>query len=273
MRRRRSVKISSIALDPIQWQNDALHILSSAHDYRSMNDFLMKKVGASACPHTHTVLGVWTDPDILGCLSCIIWRTVNGSKWLWIQILKVYTATTEPLNLKGSLPQNYLEIVFQLIHFRSFVSPHIEFKRRHKLRRRLFLWSPCSKTLHTEICRWSRLNERMQEKLMAILVVYWFQHDKVNKLKLWYGTKIILLVRKSLELVESLEFTSYYRLFYCYCTQTDTFRNTSGFKIRDGILTLYFVLYICAENISEHALSSFTVLLHYIPHLTSSHFL
>ncbi|XP_078139376.1 unconventional myosin-IXAa-like [Centroberyx gerrardi] len=45
MRRRRSLKISSIALEPAQWQNDALHILTSAHDYRSMNDFLMKKIG------------------------------------------------------------------------------------------------------------------------------------------------------------------------------------------------------------------------------------
>ncbi|XP_008289797.1 unconventional myosin-IXa-like isoform X4 [Stegastes partitus] len=44
MIRRRSVKISSIALEPAQWQNDALHILTSAHDYRSMNDFLMKKI-------------------------------------------------------------------------------------------------------------------------------------------------------------------------------------------------------------------------------------
>uniref|UniRef100_A0A7N6F974 Myosin IXA n=1 Tax=Anabas testudineus TaxID=64144 RepID=A0A7N6F974_ANATE len=44
MRRRRSVKISSITLEPAQWQNDALHILTSAHDYRSMNDFLMKKI-------------------------------------------------------------------------------------------------------------------------------------------------------------------------------------------------------------------------------------
>ncbi|KAM9753299.1 unconventional myosin-IXAb-like isoform 2-T2 [Menidia menidia] len=44
MRRRRSVKISSITLEPAQWQNDSLHILSSAHDYRSMNDFLMKKI-------------------------------------------------------------------------------------------------------------------------------------------------------------------------------------------------------------------------------------
>ncbi|XP_062276509.1 unconventional myosin-IXAb-like [Scomber scombrus] len=44
MRRRRSVKISSIALEPAQWQNDALHILTSTHDYRTMNDFLMKKI-------------------------------------------------------------------------------------------------------------------------------------------------------------------------------------------------------------------------------------
>ncbi|XP_058500788.1 unconventional myosin-IXAb-like isoform X1 [Solea solea] len=44
MKRRRSVKISSIALEPALWQNDSLHILSSAHDYRSMNDFLMKKI-------------------------------------------------------------------------------------------------------------------------------------------------------------------------------------------------------------------------------------
>ncbi|XP_034031829.1 unconventional myosin-IXa-like isoform X3 [Thalassophryne amazonica] len=44
IKRRRSVKISSITLEPAQWQNDALHILTSAHDYRSMNDFLMKKI-------------------------------------------------------------------------------------------------------------------------------------------------------------------------------------------------------------------------------------
>uniref|UniRef100_A0A673AH48 Myosin IXAb n=1 Tax=Sphaeramia orbicularis TaxID=375764 RepID=A0A673AH48_9TELE len=43
-RRHRSLKISSITLEPAQWQNDALHILTSAHDYRSMNDFLMKKI-------------------------------------------------------------------------------------------------------------------------------------------------------------------------------------------------------------------------------------
>lgn len=55
MRRRRSVKISSIALEPAQWQNDALHILTSAHDYRSMNDFLMKKVREQTCIRVSTV--------------------------------------------------------------------------------------------------------------------------------------------------------------------------------------------------------------------------
>lgn len=44
VKRRRSVKISSAALEPVQWQNDALQILTCANDYRSMNDFLMKKV-------------------------------------------------------------------------------------------------------------------------------------------------------------------------------------------------------------------------------------
>uniref|UniRef100_A0AAV2LUN2 Phorbol-ester/DAG-type domain-containing protein n=1 Tax=Knipowitschia caucasica TaxID=637954 RepID=A0AAV2LUN2_KNICA len=45
VKRRRSVKISSVTLEPpAQWQNDALHILSCSNDYRSMNDFLMKKV-------------------------------------------------------------------------------------------------------------------------------------------------------------------------------------------------------------------------------------
>ncbi|CAM4532021.1 unnamed protein product [Leuciscus chuanchicus] len=44
VKRRRSVKISSVALEPAQWQNDALQILTCANDYRSMNDFLMKKI-------------------------------------------------------------------------------------------------------------------------------------------------------------------------------------------------------------------------------------
>ncbi|XP_034736358.1 unconventional myosin-IXAa isoform X3 [Etheostoma cragini] len=44
VRRRRSVKISNVALEPAQWQNDALQILTCTNDYRSMNDFLMKKI-------------------------------------------------------------------------------------------------------------------------------------------------------------------------------------------------------------------------------------
>ncbi|XP_047218829.1 unconventional myosin-IXAa isoform X3 [Girardinichthys multiradiatus] len=44
VKRRRSVKISNVALEPTQWQNDALQILSSINDYRSMNDFLIKKI-------------------------------------------------------------------------------------------------------------------------------------------------------------------------------------------------------------------------------------
>ncbi|XP_072517059.1 unconventional myosin-IXAa isoform X2 [Salminus brasiliensis] len=44
VKRRRSVKISSVALEPAQWQNDALQILTCASDYRSMNEFLMKKI-------------------------------------------------------------------------------------------------------------------------------------------------------------------------------------------------------------------------------------
>ncbi|KAI4877297.1 hypothetical protein NFI96_011846 [Prochilodus magdalenae] len=44
MRRRRSLKISSITQEPTAWQNDSLHILTSTADYRSMNDFLMKKI-------------------------------------------------------------------------------------------------------------------------------------------------------------------------------------------------------------------------------------
>lgn len=44
VKRRRSVKISSAGLEPAQWQNDALQILTCTNDYRSMNDFLMKKV-------------------------------------------------------------------------------------------------------------------------------------------------------------------------------------------------------------------------------------
>ncbi|XP_058622310.1 unconventional myosin-IXAb isoform X2 [Onychostoma macrolepis] len=44
MKRRRSVKISSVSLESSAWQNDSLHILTNTADYRSMNDFLMKKI-------------------------------------------------------------------------------------------------------------------------------------------------------------------------------------------------------------------------------------
>uniref|UniRef100_A0A9J7XV26 Myosin IXAb n=1 Tax=Cyprinus carpio carpio TaxID=630221 RepID=A0A9J7XV26_CYPCA len=44
MKRRRSVKISSVSLESSTCQNDSLHILTSTADYRSMNDFLMKKI-------------------------------------------------------------------------------------------------------------------------------------------------------------------------------------------------------------------------------------
>ncbi|XP_069021786.1 unconventional myosin-IXAa isoform X2 [Embiotoca jacksoni] len=44
VKRRRSVKISSVALESAQCQNDAVQILTCTNDYRSMNDFLMKKI-------------------------------------------------------------------------------------------------------------------------------------------------------------------------------------------------------------------------------------
>uniref|UniRef100_I3JEA8 Myosin IXA n=1 Tax=Oreochromis niloticus TaxID=8128 RepID=I3JEA8_ORENI len=44
VKRRRSVKISSVAVESAQRQNDTLQILTSIGDYRSMNDFLVKKI-------------------------------------------------------------------------------------------------------------------------------------------------------------------------------------------------------------------------------------
>nr|XP_014346729.1 PREDICTED: unconventional myosin-IXa [Latimeria chalumnae] len=44
VKRKRSVKISNIALEPAQWQNDSLQIISSAADFKSMNEFLQKKI-------------------------------------------------------------------------------------------------------------------------------------------------------------------------------------------------------------------------------------
>ncbi|XP_077375069.1 unconventional myosin-IXAa isoform X3 [Festucalex cinctus] len=44
VKRRRSVKISNVAAEPIQWPSDGLQILTCTNDYTSMNDFLMKKI-------------------------------------------------------------------------------------------------------------------------------------------------------------------------------------------------------------------------------------
>ncbi|XP_057690091.1 unconventional myosin-IXAa isoform X3 [Corythoichthys intestinalis] len=44
VKRRRSVKISNVAVEPIQWSSDGLQILTCTNDYKSMNEFLMKKI-------------------------------------------------------------------------------------------------------------------------------------------------------------------------------------------------------------------------------------
>ncbi|XP_061671283.1 unconventional myosin-IXAa isoform X3 [Syngnathoides biaculeatus] len=44
LKRRRSIKISNVAVEPIQWASDSLQIITCTNDYRSMNDFLMKKI-------------------------------------------------------------------------------------------------------------------------------------------------------------------------------------------------------------------------------------
>ncbi|XP_009071875.1 PREDICTED: unconventional myosin-IXa [Acanthisitta chloris] len=44
VKRKRSVKISNVALEPVQWQNDSLQILTSASDLKSMDEFLLKKM-------------------------------------------------------------------------------------------------------------------------------------------------------------------------------------------------------------------------------------
>ncbi|XP_072807213.1 unconventional myosin-IXa isoform X5 [Vicugna pacos] len=43
-RRRRSVKISSVALESTHWQNDSVQIIASASDLKSMDEFLLKKM-------------------------------------------------------------------------------------------------------------------------------------------------------------------------------------------------------------------------------------
>ncbi|XP_014379506.1 unconventional myosin-IXa isoform X1 [Alligator sinensis] len=44
VKRKRSVKISNVALEPVQWQNDSLQIITSARDLKSMDEFLLKKM-------------------------------------------------------------------------------------------------------------------------------------------------------------------------------------------------------------------------------------
>ncbi|XP_078541143.1 unconventional myosin-IXa isoform X2 [Lissotriton helveticus] len=44
VKRRRSLKISSSALEPVSWQNDAMQIINSASDLKGMDDFLIKKM-------------------------------------------------------------------------------------------------------------------------------------------------------------------------------------------------------------------------------------
>uniref|UniRef100_A0A8C6IQX8 Uncharacterized protein n=1 Tax=Melopsittacus undulatus TaxID=13146 RepID=A0A8C6IQX8_MELUD len=44
VKRKRSVKISNVALEPVQWQNDSLQIITSAGDLKSMDEFLLKKM-------------------------------------------------------------------------------------------------------------------------------------------------------------------------------------------------------------------------------------
>ncbi|XP_053512755.1 unconventional myosin-IXa isoform X1 [Artibeus jamaicensis] len=43
-KRKRSVKISSVALESMHWQNDSVQIIASASDLKSMDEFLLKKV-------------------------------------------------------------------------------------------------------------------------------------------------------------------------------------------------------------------------------------
>ncbi|XP_021026943.1 unconventional myosin-IXa isoform X3 [Mus caroli] len=43
-KRKRGVKISSVALDSMHWQNDSVQIIASASDLKSMDEFLLKKM-------------------------------------------------------------------------------------------------------------------------------------------------------------------------------------------------------------------------------------
>uniref|UniRef100_A0A670Z531 Myosin IXA n=1 Tax=Pseudonaja textilis TaxID=8673 RepID=A0A670Z531_PSETE len=44
VKRKRSLKISNVTMEPAQWQNDALQIITSASDLKSMDEFLLKKM-------------------------------------------------------------------------------------------------------------------------------------------------------------------------------------------------------------------------------------
>ncbi|XP_062998499.1 unconventional myosin-IXa [Elgaria multicarinata webbii] len=44
VKRKRSLKISNVTMEPAQWQNDALQIITSARDLKSMDEFLLKKM-------------------------------------------------------------------------------------------------------------------------------------------------------------------------------------------------------------------------------------
>ncbi|XP_069899068.1 unconventional myosin-IXa isoform X3 [Dipodomys merriami] len=43
-KRKRGVKISSVAVDSVHWQNDSIQIIASASDLKSMDEFLLKKM-------------------------------------------------------------------------------------------------------------------------------------------------------------------------------------------------------------------------------------
>nr|XP_045016658.1 unconventional myosin-IXa isoform X4 [Jaculus jaculus] len=43
-KRKRGVKISSVAMDSVHWQNDSVQIIASASDLKSMDEFLLKKM-------------------------------------------------------------------------------------------------------------------------------------------------------------------------------------------------------------------------------------
>ncbi|XP_028561243.2 unconventional myosin-IXa isoform X3 [Podarcis muralis] len=44
VKRKRSLKISNVTMEPAQWQNDALQIITSVSDLKSMDEFLLKKM-------------------------------------------------------------------------------------------------------------------------------------------------------------------------------------------------------------------------------------